>query len=998
MAEIGRQPGLGVLHNTVGVEADVGRALAVLRAFGLSDPGPELRNAVAVALVHSSYLYENQTAFLGITRGLLDALSSLGLAFLRRMATVDAYQQPGSLTAGSLSKDVAEIVFALPAWAARQAWLLECAALGRTFSDSAPPAKVSAHLLRRVVGVLCLAGEEAVASRLLEDLLSDARRQPSTPTHDPKTTLRMAIAPRTAEYTYEREGPDHDPMFRATVIDTRGRRGTGVGKSKRQAAENATLDFLQRYIPQALSARTPQPTSRPVPAAIPGERAHTVAVRELQNLFVLPTSASPLLSQALIHPSWAYEHRSSMARYHQQDNQVLAFVGSEAAGYEDALAAARQAAADPPQEFAFRGLANDGYNSLFRRTGLVSGLLLGIGQVSKITEEMGATAFQAIIGAVFIAKGLPDSLAPCWPQAWASMWPIIASPTPRPSDPTTLLQEAASAMRLQTEYEFRRSGPDHASQFQATLVLDSETLRIRTRVTGSVIAGKTRAKQEASAAVLRTLNRLAQPTLARDLAGAAPNEVKLARFLLAHQAALLATSPVPLQRWAAARLFGLHLAAEPEQLIAWAGGADQFLDSRNTVEGAGARLEEAFRAALEPASTLLTHLARTLGTLEHISAPEDLTREHLDQLVQLCGVYRSVGAKDPDTDLSELANDWSLLYRGRLANVAMPAVRLTGRERAILDAALAAVLLPGATATVEVTGTRPLRVRMVTATGPTPRASTIAETCAMWSGVTSTTVLSPVEHGIEVTISITESPAEPGPITVAVLAALRPKPEPYQASVADILHDLKNQVVAARHAVTQPAETETAGLEQQLDARRHLDRAHAMIFQLRAATSLLEPASDQNASVELGAFLRSYGRAALAWLAGNIALSTPGASRPAHAAIDGRTLTAILDNLVKNAAEAMPHGGSIKLGWAADKYEAIIEVADDGPGLPEGIAQAFAAGQRIQSTKPGGNGLGLLSARSLVRRVGGQLIAAPVSSGTAWEITLPIVADALEDS
>ena len=219
----------------------------------------------------------------------------------------------------------------------------------------------------------------------------------------------------------------------------------------------------------------------------------------------------PLLSQALIHTSWAYEHHFEMAKYNQQDNQVLAFVGAQAAGYEDALAAARQAAADPPQAFAFRGLANDGYNSLFRRTDLVSGLLLGAGQASEITEEMGATAFQAIIGAVFIAKSFADSLAACWPQAWASMWQTIASPTPRASDPTTLLQEAASAMRLQTEYEFRRSGPDHASQTQATLVLDSETLRIRTRVTGSSAARKTLAKHEVSAEVLRTLDLLAQP-------------------------------------------------------------------------------------------------------------------------------------------------------------------------------------------------------------------------------------------------------------------------------------------------------------------------------------------------------------------------------------------------------------------------------------------------------------------------------------------------------
>jgi len=48
--------------------------------------------------------------------------------------------------------------------------------------------------------------------------------------------------------------------------------------------------------------------------------------------------------------------------------------------------------------------------------------------------------------------------------------------------------------------------------------------------------------------------------------------------------------------------------------------------------------------------------------------------------------------------------------------------------------------------------------------------------------------------------------------------------------MADILHDLKNQAAAALQAITQLAETETARLQQQqLDARHHLDRAHAMI-------------------------------------------------------------------------------------------------------------------------------------------------------------------------
>lgn len=372
MADVGNQSSLGVLGQAVGVEADVDRALAVLSVRRTLEPGPELRNAIAVALMHSSYLYENEASFPGITRGLLNALSTLGFAFLRRMAAADAYQQPTAPTAGSLSTDVAEIMFALPTWAAKQAWLLECAALGRTFADAAPPASVSGHLLRRVVAVLCLAGEEAVASLLLQGLVSDVRRQRATTVADPKTALQEAIAPITPEYSYERVGPDHETVFHCTVTAMRGRRGSGAGRSKKLAAQNAALDFLQRHIPQAPTGRNREQTLRPNPVAIPEPRAHAVAVRELQDLFFLPLSATPLLSQALVHASWAYEHRPEIAKYRQQDNQVLSFVGAETAGYEDAFAATRHAVADPPQEFAFRGFDNEGYNNLFRRTGLAS--------------------------------------------------------------------------------------------------------------------------------------------------------------------------------------------------------------------------------------------------------------------------------------------------------------------------------------------------------------------------------------------------------------------------------------------------------------------------------------------------------------------------------------------------------------------------------------------------------------------------------------------------
>lgn len=116
----------------------------------------------------------------------------------------------------------------------------------------------------------------------------------------------------------------------------------------------------------------------------------------------------------------------------------------------------------------------------------------------------------------------------------------------------------------------------------------------------------------------------------------------------------------------------------------------------------------------------------------------------------------------------------------------------------------------------------------------------------------------------------------------------------------------------------------------------------------------------------------------------------PEARTAVRVAIDVPALAAVLDNLMTNAIEALPQGGSIALAWTADKYEAVVEIMDSGPGVPPDVVTALNSGQRIGSTKPGGNGLGLLGVRSLLSRVGGQFHAAPTASGTAWPIALPV--------
>jgi two-component system NtrC family sensor kinase len=97
--------------------------------------------------------------------------------------------------------------------------------------------------------------------------------------------------------------------------------------------------------------------------------------------------------------------------------------------------------------------------------------------------------------------------------------------------------------------------------------------------------------------------------------------------------------------------------------------------------------------------------------------------------------------------------------------------------------------------------------------------------------------------------------------------------------------------------------------------------------------------------------------------------------------------------LVMNAIDAMPHGGNLwlrtRLNLVGD--QALIEVRDDGTGIPpEILAHIF---EPFQTTKePGrGVGLGLAVSRSIVERHGGQIsVQSEVGKGTKVTVFLPL--------
>lgn len=114
---------------------------------------------------------------------------------------------------------------------------------------------------------------------------------------------------------------------------------------------------------------------------------------------------------------------------------------------------------------------------------------------------------------------------------------------------------------------------------------------------------------------------------------------------------------------------------------------------------------------------------------------------------------------------------------------------------------------------------------------------------------------------------------------------------------------------------------------------------------------------------------------------------------PPVAADPGR-LKQIFINLLKNAAEAMPDGGALRVSASlavgmGQRKSVLVSVADSGPGMPpEVLAQLFTP---LQSTKGGGSvGVGLSIVASLVAELGGNLTCrSSVGAGTTFDVVLP---------
>jgi two-component system sensor histidine kinase BaeS len=108
--------------------------------------------------------------------------------------------------------------------------------------------------------------------------------------------------------------------------------------------------------------------------------------------------------------------------------------------------------------------------------------------------------------------------------------------------------------------------------------------------------------------------------------------------------------------------------------------------------------------------------------------------------------------------------------------------------------------------------------------------------------------------------------------------------------------------------------------------------------------------------------------------------------------IDPVRIRQVIENLILNALRHTQAGGRVEVRAFLGHVHAIIEVSDNGDGIPADVLPNI-FDRFVKSADSGGSGLGLAIAKRLVERHGGTVAASSaVGKGTTIRVTLPVKA------
>ena len=202
------------------------------------------------------------------------------------------------------------------------------------------------------------------------------------------------------------------------------------------------------------------------------------------------------------------------------------------------------------------------------------------------------------------------------------------------------------------------------------------------------------------------------------------------------------------------------------------------------------------------------------------------------------------------------------------------------------------------------------------------------------------------------------------------------------AIASTVAHDLRGPLGAIRNAVYLMDLAPEKSDEMKKIIMRALENATEMLNNIRSKTA--EDVLNLE-EVEIASFIKS------------VITETPIPSwitvrsdlKEATVLIDKLRIRRVLENLIRNAIDAMPESGKLQINSKKAENRIMIEIKDTGTGIPDNILRDLF--KPFQTTKVKGTGLGLYYCKKTLEAHGGTIdVKSKIGKGTKVTLEIPL--------
>lgn len=212
-------------------------------------------------------------------------------------------------------------------------------------------------------------------------------------------------------------------------------------------------------------------------------------------------------------------------------------------------------------------------------------------------------------------------------------------------------------------------------------------------------------------------------------------------------------------------------------------------------------------------------------------------------------------------------------------------------------------------------------------------------------------------------------------------------------SASVLSHEIRTPITSLRHALR--AVGEKLGIEDRVLIEEFVGNLNRIERMLGQTLSFAKPLHLQRQCTELGDLVEAARReTATLPIAAGVEVELLRESK-VSAEVDPQLFGEVVTNLLRNAAEACNGHGHVVVRTRSEGARAVVEVEDDGPGVPAEMRDEIF--KPFRSSKEYGTGIGLAFCRKVVESHGGTIaLEENAGAGARFRIEVPACAPANE--